>query len=114
MYLEEIGGLDVRTEIHQAVLSQFCLQGEFFIEKLLFKDKGSIILMCVNRTPVIRCLTQNLKVTPSIFQMLLSNISLFLSWCCSGVLDCTLLHSIALHFNISLNVLSLPLIISYF
>ena len=61
MYLEEIGGLDVRTEIHQAVLSQFCLQGEFFIEKLLVKNKGSIILMWVNPTPVTRCLTQNLK-----------------------------------------------------
>ena len=31
-----------------------------------------------------------------------------LSWCCSVVLNCTLLHSIVLHFNISPNDLIFP------
>ena len=61
MYLEERGVSDVRAEIHKAILSQFCLQGEFLIEKLLVKDKGSKVLMWVNPTPVIRCLKQYLK-----------------------------------------------------
>ena len=34
-----------------------------------------------------------------------------LSWCCSVVLHCTLLHSIVLNFNISPNVQYFPILI---
>ena len=34
-----------------------------------------------------------------------------LSWCCSVVLECTSLHSIVLHFNMSPNVQYFPILI---
>ena len=45
-----------RAEIHQALLSQFSLQVEFFIGKLLMENYDSTVLKLVNLDPGFDCL----------------------------------------------------------
>jgi hypothetical protein len=66
--------LEYRAEIHQALLSQFSLLTEFFIVKVLVKQRYSRVLMLVNLNPEIYFVVQgDRKTTNRLEQKKLGN-----------------------------------------